>query len=80
MQDPRERVAAWCQGTACQCVEDELPQNTLPQREVPLRGTFILIQQDQAARVFDSLAWSFSLKSLFEAINVFDVTRHPILR
>ena len=61
-------------GSANQCVEDELPNNAQPRREVPLRGTFFDIQLDQAARVFDSLAWSFSLKCLYEAINVFDVS------
>ena len=36
--------------------------------------------KDQAARVFDSLAWSFSSKCLFEAINVFDVSEKVLIR
>ena len=40
--------------------------------EVPLRGTWLLESQDQAACIFDALAWSFEQNRVFDPLCIFD--------
>ena len=70
IEDERSLVAAISRG---KCVEDELPIRQSPvNQKVPLRGTYSIQYRDQAATVFDGLAWSFSLKSVLRTACVFD--------
>ena len=69
IEDERSLVAAISRG---KCVEDELPIRQSPvSQKVPLRGTYSIQYRDQAATVFDGLAWSFSLKSVLRTACVF---------
>ena len=42
------------------------------QRKVPLRGTWQVESQDQAACIFDALAWSYEQNRVFDPLCIFD--------
>ena len=43
--------------------------------KVPLRGTCQVESQDQAACIFDALAWSFEQNRVFDPFCIFDAQR-----
>ena len=69
VDDGRSLVSAESNG---KCVEDELPKpSNAYQQKVPLRGTCHFQLCDQAANLFEVLAWSFSLKSVLRTAYIF---------
>ncbi len=52
------------------------PSFALIGAKVPLRGTYCLACCDQAACIFDALAWSFEQNRVFDPLCIFDAQQH----
>ena len=78
IEDERSLVAAI---SSEKCVEDELPKpsNAYGRRSSSSRHLHGLQFCDQAANLFEVLAWSYSLKSVLRTAYIFDVFRGDTL-